>query len=89
VLNPWAYNSAACKKLFDRSLEMIDQVEYELGISRGTSSSNSTAALQGQPEGPNSTTTTPATNGYAVDDAELSRIFGWWPHAMAAMRHQQ
>jgi hypothetical protein len=66
VLNPWAYNSTACKKLFDRSLDMINQVEQELNIS--SSSSSSTAAVQGQPEGHARTT----TNATAAADSSTN-----------------
>lgn len=32
ALNPWAYNKAACKKLYDMTLDLIAQVEGELGL---------------------------------------------------------
>jgi hypothetical protein len=32
VLNPWAYNRAACARLYDSSLDLIGQVEQELGL---------------------------------------------------------
>lgn len=32
VINPWAYNKAACKKLYDMTLDLITQVESEVGL---------------------------------------------------------
>jgi hypothetical protein len=32
AFNPWAYNKAACKKLYESTLDIISQVEREMGL---------------------------------------------------------
>lgn len=49
VVNPWAYNRAACKKLYDSTLEIISQIEREMGLgavqSEQTASAPATGAI--------------------------------------------
>lgn len=47
VVNPWAYSKVACRRLYEATLDLITQVEAELGIS-----SNASAAVSASSDVP-------------------------------------
>lgn len=71
AFNPWAYSKAACKKLYDATLDIIAQVEREMGAA--AQQPDGQPAPVAQSNGTTSTTSSDVSYGGHVSSGALKQ----------------